>query len=360
MAVVFTLFSAASAFASVRGGGFPSESDSAGAEPAPVVQPARPVPAVAADVLPTPPATNDRVSLNAAGAQINGTSGGVTDLITAANANQAISADGRWVAFVSLGGLFIRDRLDETTISVPFIDGGAIPAGFIPAEPALSADGGVVAFTVIVTVPSSQLFVASSEPTPYVLAWDRKNPASEVVSFDDAGRAATGYQPTISGDGRYVAYTRWAPPAPPTAPPTPTPRPNNPPTISGLTATPTCVEDSDLDSDGEADTSTIRVHASDPDGDPLTLRIQLHWIDPERPANHFFRFPAAMRFAGGDEWTFIVTAADLRSFGWTGGAIHYDVTARDQLGLDSATLHDDPAPSSNSLYYAPGGCVVLL
>jgi len=137
-----------------------------------------------AEPVPTPPGTTERVSIADGEAQGNALSGGVSTLIESANGDQAISADGRWVAFVSSasnltpgtnqlpGRLYLRDRVNGATSAVPWIDGGALPQGFVAAEPAISADGGVVAFTVIVSGGGSGIF-SGSQPTPYVFAWDR-------------------------------------------------------------------------------------------------------------------------------------------------------------------------------------------
>jgi hypothetical protein len=204
-------------------------------------EPIGPPTALLAEPLPSPPGTTERVSVANNENQGNSGSGGVTNLVDAANGDQAISGDGRWVAFVSTatnlvpggsqpGGLFLRDRQDGTTTAIPWINGEPFPAGVVAAEPAINGDGSVVAFTVIIETTLRGVAVVAGEATPYVLAWDRAT-GTELVSVDDLGAPAPGYQPTVSADGRYVAYTRWAAPAA-TPPPDTTG-----PVLSGLAIT---------------------------------------------------------------------------------------------------------------------------
>ena len=202
-------------------------------------QPAGPPQALPAEPLPSPPGTTERVSITDNEGQANGASGGVTALIASANGDQAISGDGRWVAFISAatnltpggsqpGGIFLRDRQDGTTIAIPWINNEPFPTGVVAAEPTINQDGSVVAFTVIVITTLRGVAVVTGEATPYVLAWDRAT-GTELVSMDDLGQPSPGFQPSISADGRYVAYTRWAAPAA-TPPPDTTG-----PLLSGLT-----------------------------------------------------------------------------------------------------------------------------
>ena len=312
-------------------------------------QPAGPPNAVPADPLPSPPGTTERVSITDEDGQANSGSGGISSLIASANADQAISGDGRWVAFVSTatnltsggsqpGGLFLRDRQDGTTTAVPWINGEPFPTGVVAAEPTINQDGSVVAFTVIVITTLRGVAVVGGEATPYVLAWDRAV-GTELVSMDDLGQPSPGFQPSISADGRYVAYTRWAPQA--------TPPPNTAPSISNLRANPTCI-------DAVSPASTVTVTAIDPDGDPLNVRIQLSWNSASRP-------PVLMTRAGENNWTYQVTIGDLNAFGWTSGQIHYAVTAQDSRGADSPTLTDNPFqdPPTNAIIYQPSGCTIL-
>ena len=188
-------------------------------------------PSVAVD-LPEPPATTTRVSVGDDERQSNGGSGGANRLINAPNPDQVISADGRWVAFASVatnlvpgtrtpfGGIFLRNRETGTTSAIPWVGGGVFPDNVTAAEPAISADGSVVAFTAIVEgvqIPGAVL--ATKGPLPFVLVWDAQTGVTEVASFAPNGDPTPGYQPSVSGDGRYVAYTQWFIPKPDTTPP---------------------------------------------------------------------------------------------------------------------------------------------
>jgi hypothetical protein len=310
-------------------------------------------PALPADSpAPTPPGVTSRVSIGDNAGQGNAGSGGVNDIITASNGDQAISADGRWVAFVSVatnlipgedhpnGGLFLRDRQDGRTIAVPWVDAGVFPALVQAAEPSLSADGSVVAFTAIV---SRNRFgaVAGTSIAPYVLLWDRTARASEVVSLDDQGEPTPGYQPSISGDGLSVAYTRWfVAPAPTTATDT------TPPSLSNLTTT-------GFPSDGQfyvfgpsapctPHDFTISVTATDPDDavSAVTLFIQ--------PSGGSV-FSVAMSPAGGTTWQANVGAQDA----WNVGVIAYWVQAVDSHGNTSPQLFSSGGNTLNK-----GSCIL--
>jgi hypothetical protein len=293
---------------------------------------AAPVPANAP--LPTPPGTTERVSVGADGRQGDADSGGASALIESMNADQAISADGRWVAFASAatnlipgephpaGGIFLRDRQSAATVAIPWVDGRVFPAGVSAAEPVISGDGAVVAFTAIVTNAAAARAVAFSMATPYVLAWDRATNLTELVSVDGNTRPMPGYQPSISTDGRYVAYTRWF-------------VDTTPPVLSNLTA-------DAFASGGQffvfgpgapctPHAATITVTATDPDDSVTEVTL---FVQP----NGGNVTTQAMTNVGGNLWQATIAAQDS----WSTGPITYSVEGRDSHGNVSQPLAASP------------------
>ena len=125
----------------------------------------------------------DRISNSTGGVQSN-----------AASSLPSISADGRFVAFFSsglvagfTGDLFVHDRVTGTTEGVAQTNNGQA------TRPSLSSDGRYIAFT-----SEFPLLPSASNRAAYVR--DRQLGTLEVVSSYD------GADPRISGDGRYVVY----------------------------------------------------------------------------------------------------------------------------------------------------------
>jgi Tol biopolymer transport system component len=128
----------------------------------------------------------------------------------------AISADGRFVAFASkatnlapgdtndTSDVFVRDRRRGTTqlVSVPF-DGGASDRPSL--EPTISADGRFVAFL----SRSSHLVPGDTNHGPDVFVRDLQTQTTERVSLSDDGSQVAGSAraPRISGDGRFVLFS---------------------------------------------------------------------------------------------------------------------------------------------------------
>ncbi len=147
--------------------------------------------------------TTERVSVSSTGAEANGSS-----------STAAISADGRFVAFVSdasnlvpgvAGGqVFLRDRLNGTTelVTVSFYGGGSSGGGDAPS---ISADGRFVAFD---SVAVDLLSYYDSDFYSDVYVRDRLLGITSQVSPWDYGPEAYGdsYRPSISADGRFVAF----------------------------------------------------------------------------------------------------------------------------------------------------------
>lgn len=141
----------------------------------------------------------------------------------------AISADGRVIAFASLASnlvpndtnrcwdVFVRDRLDGVTHIVSVNDGRQIGDGD-SWGPAISADGRFVAF-----ISRARSFVSGkASSTALVYLHDRESHTTRCVSVssggelanDDCGRSVTevSYDTrlAISADGRYVAFDSLA------------------------------------------------------------------------------------------------------------------------------------------------------
>jgi Tol biopolymer transport system component len=158
---------------------------------------------------------------------------GKTTLISRANGSRGkpaggdsyepqISNDGRYVAFTStaseLGGgaragrarVFVRDlhQADTKLVSVP--GGESLPANAFASEPAISGDGRFVAFASIVPGRSGISGRASQ-----VYVRDTESGTTALVSRESGedGAASKGFSsaPSISADGRFVAFTSDAP-----------------------------------------------------------------------------------------------------------------------------------------------------
>jgi Tol biopolymer transport system component len=156
--------------------------------------------------------TTERVSVDSAGTEGNGQS-----------LRPTLSADGRFVAFISwatnlvpedtngAADVFVRDRQTGITERVSVAsDGmqGNREAWFL-GPPALSADGRFVAFI----SEASNLVPGDTNGTPDVFVHDRQTGTTERVSVDSAGNQLNTYfyYPSLSADGRFVAFARFRP-----------------------------------------------------------------------------------------------------------------------------------------------------
>src|SRR3990172_1262940 len=148
--------------------------------------------------------TTERVSIDSAGAEANGGS-----------YEAAVSGDGRYVAYRSiatnlvpadtnaLGDVFVHDRQTGATERVS-VDSAGVQSNGASYEPSVSGDGRYVAFR----SAASNLVPGDDNAFQDIFVHDRQTGATERVSVTSAGGQATNnsYEPAISGDGRYVTF----------------------------------------------------------------------------------------------------------------------------------------------------------
>ena len=149
-----------------------------------------------------------RVSVATGGAEADGDS-----------SQPSLSADGRWVAFVSQAtnlvaadsnaeaDVFVHDHLTGITQRVSAADDGSEANGRSSA-PSISADGRWVAFESL----ANNLVPGDSNGVREVFVRDRVSSATRRVSVVSGGGEANGasLSPSISADGRWVAFTSLA------------------------------------------------------------------------------------------------------------------------------------------------------
>lgn len=130
------------------------------------------------------------------------------------SSNPDLSADGRYVAFqtnatnlvqgVNAGGIVVFDTATGTT-TLASVAGRSKPASGTSANPSISNDGRYVAFQS--DDPSLAGAKASGNP-PYVYVRDLVKQKTVLASVNSAGKFLGGFSqnPVISGNGRYVAF----------------------------------------------------------------------------------------------------------------------------------------------------------
>jgi Tol biopolymer transport system component len=131
----------------------------------------------------------------------------------------SISADGRYVAFYSYAtnlvsgdtngtfDIFVYDRQTKTTERVSVDSAGVQGNGSSEAH-SISADGRYVAFS----SDASNLVTGDTNGTTDVFVYDRQTDAIRRVSVNATGTEGNGSSvfPSISADGRYVAFYSFA------------------------------------------------------------------------------------------------------------------------------------------------------
>ncbi|MCL5292157.1 MAG: DNRLRE domain-containing protein [Actinobacteria bacterium] len=164
--------------------------------------------------------TIERVSVSSTGAQGDNPGG-----IDNGSYLSSVSYDGRFVAFVSFFSnlvpndtngspdIFVRDRAAGTTERVNISSSGeqAYDSGHsitISGHPSISADGRYVAFNSWAT----NLVPNDTNNSSDVFVYDRTNHTIERVSVSNSGVQGNNWseKPVISADGRYVAFQSYA------------------------------------------------------------------------------------------------------------------------------------------------------
>jgi uncharacterized repeat protein (TIGR01451 family) len=158
--------------------------------------------------------TTERVSVSSAGRQGNGNSG-LLNLM----GGPSISGDGRFVAFSFEASnlvrgdrnvnpdVFVHDRLTHETTRVSVATGGA-EANAGGSEPTISRDGRIVAF-----LSNADNIVPDANFTADVFVHDRQTGVTERISQAPDGSDANGqslFAPRLSADGRFVYYSSFA------------------------------------------------------------------------------------------------------------------------------------------------------
>jgi Tol biopolymer transport system component len=153
-------------------------------------------------------AETTRVSVSSSGGEANGDSFA-----------PVVSSDGRYVAFASAASnlvdgdtndandIFIRDRQSSTTtrVSVGF-DGAQANGG--SDQPSLSGDGRLVAFT----SAANNIAAGDMGANRDAFVYDRQTGTAVNISVDSTGVQADldSFTPQLSANGRFVAFTSFA------------------------------------------------------------------------------------------------------------------------------------------------------
>src|ERR1043166_4339163 len=163
----------------------------------------------------------DRVSIAPGGGQPACTGAGCVF----SSWHPSISADGRYVAFYSFASnlvtgdttqtadVFVRDMQTGVTALVS-VAGDGTQANGLSVEPSISADGRYIAFrsfasNLVTGNTNTGTCVGSGQTNGSdIYVHDRQTGATELVSVGISGtQDGCSYGPSISGDGRYVAFT---------------------------------------------------------------------------------------------------------------------------------------------------------
>ncbi|MEG3991140.1 calcium-binding protein, partial [Microcoleus sp. S28C3] len=159
--------------------------------------------------------TTTRVSVDSAGNQANNAFVSVGRLSLSGSSSPSISADGRFVAFDSYAtnlvpedtnnadDIFVRDILTNTTIRVS-VDSAGNQGNSTSFEPSISANGRFVAFR----SDATNLVPGDTNNIDDIFVRDILTNTIIRVSVDSAGNQgnSTSFEPSISANGRFVAF----------------------------------------------------------------------------------------------------------------------------------------------------------
>lgn len=153
---------------------------------------------------PASAAETKRVSVDSGGLQAGGFS-----------YQPSITADGRYVAYISdapnlvvgdtnlTDDTFVYDRVTKRTTRVSVSSTGVQQNGF-SSTPSISADGRYVAFV----SDASNLVAGDTNDTTDVFLYDRQTKQTSLISVDSNGVQGNegSYYPSVSADGHYVVF----------------------------------------------------------------------------------------------------------------------------------------------------------
>ncbi|MEG4404587.1 calcium-binding protein [Microcoleus sp. MON2_D5] len=159
--------------------------------------------------------TTTRVSLDSAGNQGNDTSVSIGSISISGSFSPSISADGRFVAFHSYSSnlvpgdtndtydIFVRDTLTNTTTRLS-VDSADNQANGGSGTPSISGDGRFVAFN----SDATNLVPGDTNEKTDIFVRDTLTNTTTRVSVDSAGNQGNNdsFDPSISADGHRVAF----------------------------------------------------------------------------------------------------------------------------------------------------------
>jgi Tol biopolymer transport system component len=150
---------------------------------------------------------------------------GTTEAIAMGNYGSgwpSISADGRFVAFASRSDTFVPNDLNDEidvfvydrwqgTMELVSVNSAGEQADYLSIYPTISADGRYVSFVSLAT----NLVLGDTNKSYDVFVRDRQLGTTERVSISSTGQQAEesiygSYASAISADGRFVVFSSWA------------------------------------------------------------------------------------------------------------------------------------------------------